>query len=71
METNCTVFDYERQVWVNGPEAKALRIRQLTESLNVIEGPRGPEYLRFTGVRNPQQHTALLRRELGQLLTTP
>jgi hypothetical protein len=62
-------FDYDRQKWVTGKQARTIRIAQLRQSLEVLNGPRGAEFCAFSGVRNPEQHKLLLCRELGELLT--
>ena len=41
-------YDYEAQRWVEGPAAVRLRLAQLQEELDLLTGPRGLEYFRFT-----------------------
>lgn len=43
-----TEFDYEQQVWKTGEEARLLRVQHLKEELQILEGPRGGEFLVFT-----------------------
>jgi hypothetical protein len=41
-------YDYDRQCWVTGPEARALLRQQLAEERALLVGPRGQEYLTFS-----------------------
>lgn len=51
-------YDYDRQKWVEGDEARALRRRQLIEERELIAGPEGENYLRATG-RQETPHQAM------------
>jgi len=42
-------YNYDTQGWETGQRAERLRAEQLREELELIEGPRGQEYLTFTG----------------------
>jgi hypothetical protein len=41
----CSAYDYASQKWITGPEARALRAKQLGETLSILESPKGREYL--------------------------
>jgi hypothetical protein len=64
-----TAFDYDKQVWVQGEPARTLRIRQLTDEIQLLTGPRAAEYVRFMRLTiTPDEAAATLKRELDGLL---
>ena len=44
-----TAYNYSTQEWATGRAGDRVRLEQLYEELAIIEGPRGREYLTFTG----------------------
>ena len=42
-------YNYNTQEWETGQEADRVRLEQLREELAIIEGPKGADYLAFTG----------------------
>lgn len=42
-----TAYDYDKQEWILGDKAKALRLLQLAETLELLQGPQGDEYAKF------------------------
>jgi hypothetical protein len=46
--TKMTAYDYENQKWVEGRAGTQIRLKQLTEEMELLSGPRGEEYFRFT-----------------------
>jgi hypothetical protein len=50
-------YDYSRQVWVEGPEADEVLKKQLIEELSLLTGPKGTEYLKFTGSATDGENT--------------
>ncbi len=61
-----TAYDYERQCWVTGEAGVRVHREHLRDELALLQGPRGAEYLRFTG--SPwtlEQAIANIKRQLG------
>ena len=46
-------YDYKKQRWVEGPDAASLRVKQLTQDLQLLTGPKGQDFLNFTGSKTP------------------
>ncbi len=67
MDTTYTAFDYVTQTWVSGDEARKLRIHQVTDTIELLNGPRGIEYAKFIRVEHAS-HLRALETELTQLL---
>lgn len=44
-----SAYDYDRQEWVEGDEARDVALRQLREDRELVAGPRGPKYLALQG----------------------
>ena len=44
-----TAYDYDKQCWVEGPEATDVERRNLTQELEVVNGPNGEAYCRSIG----------------------
>jgi len=44
-----TSYNYSTQCWVTGSEANRTRANQLRTELATLKGPKGTEFLRFTG----------------------
>jgi hypothetical protein len=40
-------YDYDKQQWVEGSEAVAVRIKQVEEQLAALNGPRAKEFVKF------------------------
>ena len=60
-----TTYDYNTQEWKTGQRAERLRAEQLREELELIEGPRGQEYLAFTGsTESPGAVASRIRAEM-------
>ena len=59
-------FDYDRQIWVDGPEAVRLRTKQVKAELDLLTGAKGVEYARFTRVNRGEAILAL-SAELARL----
>ena len=47
--TLLTAYDYDRQIWVQGEEARPVRRTQLLIELEILNSSRAVEYLRFLG----------------------
>lgn len=60
-------YDYAKQQWVDGPEAVALRQRQLTEELTLLRGPIGPAYASFVGIESIPAAVASLEQQLKEV----
>lgn len=45
-----TAYDYDKQEWILGDKAKALRLLQLAETLELLRGADGARYATFIGV---------------------
>lgn len=45
-------YDYEKQVWVEGPAAIPLLLKQGREHLALLEGPKGREYFAWGKKKN-------------------
>ena len=56
-------YNYDTQGWETGQRAERLRAEQLREELELIEGPRGREYLAFTGSTESPGDVALRIRD--------
>lgn len=56
MTATTTAYDYDRQCWVQGPEALALHRRQVADTLAVLHSPKGAEFARLMG----RDRTAML-----------
>lgn len=41
-------YNYEKQCWVSGSEAKKTTLQQLEKELAIVESERGPAFLAFT-----------------------
>ncbi len=73
----CSAYDYAAQKWITGPEARALRAKQLSETLSILESSKGREYLdmmmpRATGgesLHRPNLHRAIAdcRAQIAEL----
>lgn len=62
-------YDYDSQRWTDGPEGTDLQIRQIADELELIESPRGAEYLRMIGSRHtPAEAAELARVRLHSLM---
>lgn len=59
-------FDYGRQRWADGREARETRIMQLREELVLLCSDRGAEYARFCGFERGASIEAC-RAELAEL----
>ena len=59
-------YDYEKQQWIDGDAATDLLRQQLTETLELLTGPRGAEYARFINA-NRETLIAKTREELARL----
>ena len=57
-------FDYDRQEWIDGEAAIALRISQVELDLGTLRGPRGAEFLEFSGANGVDLETAIARCEM-------
>ena len=44
-----SAFDYETQKWVEGVPALDMKIKQIKEELEILQGPKGAGYAQFTG----------------------
>jgi hypothetical protein len=42
-------YDYDNQRWIEGDNATALRRTQLLDELDLLNSPRGAEYVTFIG----------------------
>lgn len=63
-----TAYDYANQRWVEGEEAKALRIGQLKQDLELLESPKGQDFLNFTGSKTSlAEAIASCRARIGEL----
>lgn len=65
-------FDYDRQRWVTGERARVMLVAQLSETLGVLESPRGADYLAFTRKAGDPAQTvaeavAAIRAQLTEL----
>ena len=47
-------YDYDKQEWVDGDEARRVRAEQIRDELALLKGARGAEYLRFSSGRTGQ-----------------
>jgi len=47
----CSAYDYVAQKWITGPEARALRAKQIAETIALLESPKGREYADFIGIK--------------------
>lgn len=57
-------FDYDRQEWIDGEAAIALRIQQLECELDILRGPKGQEYFQYCGECMIDFETAIARCEM-------
>ena len=59
-------YDYDKQIWLSGEEARELLKRQLTEELDLLESPEGHNYANLMGVER-SIYTTTLELELAAL----
>lgn len=61
-------FDYDKQAWIEGDQAAALRVEQIGEELGILRSDRGQEYLIYTGAKvSLATAIAALEKELAGL----
>jgi len=46
-----TAYNYATQQWTQGAEAETLLIEQLRDTLELLEGPNGPQFFSYTKKR--------------------
>lgn len=65
-----TAYDYDKQTWTQGEPARFLRIKQLTADLELLTGPDGERFARFTGIQDMNETIARMKEDLRNLTPT-
>lgn len=60
-------FDYDRQQWVEGEEARPIMIGHAQREIDLLRSKRGVEYARFAKIRNIPEAIANLEAEIIRL----
>lgn len=60
-------YDYDQQEWIEGKAGRQLRIKQINEEIELIEGPRGLSYLTTMTTMSRPLALECLKAELSKL----
>ncbi len=59
-------YNYEKQIWVEGPEAKTLLISQAKQQLELLQSAKGDEYAKAMG-KSKETMISTIRQSLTNL----
>lgn len=60
-----TAYDYDKQKWVTGEEARAVRIAQLRAELEILRGPDAAAFIAFEKRKGPVAREIAAERNGG------
>lgn len=64
---NQCAFDYDKQEWIEGASAIPVLLAQRRQELELLSGPDGERFARFTAVADRPAAMRWLRAEIARL----